>query len=100
MDAETENFMEHVCLKNRNSFMPKIFGYLEFSFVGLKKIMLYVIIMENLVPVSGDCIIRKYDLKGSTIGRKVLSRRVRDCRPWKQGVSPSDPGTRSKLFSG
>jgi hypothetical protein len=101
IDAETENFMEHVCLKNRNTFMPKIFGYLEFSFVGLKKIMLYVIIMENLVPVSGDCILRKYDLKGSTIGRKVLSSKVRDSRPWKQLSSPSNsnPGSRSKLFS-
>jgi hypothetical protein len=92
--------MEHICMKNRNSFMPKIFGYLEFSFVGLKKIMLYVIIMENLVPVSGDCIIRKYDLKGSTIGRKVLSGKVRDSRPSKQGVSSGNTGTRSKLSSG
>ena len=65
-------YFNHVNVQNETSIMPKIFGYFEFCFTKLYNKKQYVIIMENIVPIKSDAIIRKYDLKGSTVSREVF----------------------------
>ena len=73
---EDKRFFEHFLVDNPGSIMPRIFGYFEFSFTKLNAKKQYVIIMENLSPVPSDCVIRKFDLKGSTVGREVLKKKT------------------------
>lgn len=64
-------YFNHVNIQNNTSIMPKFFGYFEFCFTKLYNKKQYVIIMENITPIKSEAIIRKYDLKGSTVGREV-----------------------------
>jgi hypothetical protein len=84
---EDKRFFEHFLVDNPGSIMPRIFGYFEFSFTKLNAKKQYVIIMENLSPVPSDCVIRKFDLKGSTVGREVLKKKA------EQGLSVTPDDT-------
>lgn len=56
---------------NPDSLVAKIYGLFDFNFMGAEK-SLKLIVMENLFTIGNDCILRKYDLKGSTHSRRVL----------------------------
>ncbi len=57
--------------KNSDSLVAKIYGLFDFNFMGAEK-SLKLIVMENLFTIGNDCILRKYDMKGSTHSRRVL----------------------------
>ena len=56
---------------NHKSQIGKILGLFDFNFEGSDR-SIKLILMENLFTLSGECILRKYDMKGSKHSRKVL----------------------------
>lgn len=66
-------FIDRFLSNENKSFINKIYGYLEFTFPGLNNKKQSLIIIENIAPISEEKILRKYDLKGSTLGRQTLS---------------------------
>lgn len=53
------------------SQIGKIIGLFDFNFEGSGK-SIKLILMENLFTLNSECIMRKYDMKGSKHSRKVL----------------------------
>ena len=65
-------------IKYKNSFLPKFFGcYKLIKKVKKKKIFVYFIIMMNVFSTSKQIHLR-FDLKGSTLGREVLSQKEKN----------------------
>jgi 1-phosphatidylinositol-4-phosphate 5-kinase len=64
------DYKEHFRL-NKASQISKIFGLFDFSFPGNDK-SIKLILMENLFTLNSECIMRKYDMKGSKHARKVM----------------------------
>lgn len=64
------DYKEHMRL-NKRTQISKIFGLFDFTFNGSDK-SIKLILMENLFTLNNDCILRKYDMKGSKHSRKVL----------------------------
>lgn len=57
--------------EHHKSQIGKILGLFDFNFEGSDR-SIKLILMENLFTLSGDIIMRKYDMKGSKHSRKVL----------------------------
>lgn len=64
------DYKEHMRL-NKRTQISKIFGLFDFTFKGSDK-SIKLILMENLFTPNSDCMLRKYDMKGSKHSRKVL----------------------------
>lgn len=58
--------------RNKNTQISKIFGLFDFSFKESDK-SIKLVLMENLFTINSECIMRKYDLKGSKHARKVIT---------------------------
>ena len=57
---------------NRLSQIAKVYGLFEFKFQGTNK-SVRLIVMENLFTLGNECILKKYDVKGSQHSRQVLT---------------------------
>ena len=55
-------------MENNNTMLTRIYGLYTLD-MGLSKIT--IILMENIAPINNISVIRKYDLKGSLIGRQT-----------------------------
>jgi 1-phosphatidylinositol-4-phosphate 5-kinase len=56
---------------SKTSQIAKIYGMFEFKFPGSEK-PIRLVVMENIFTLPKECIMRKYDLKGSKFTRQVL----------------------------
>lgn len=59
---------------NQGSMMAKILGMFQFQIEGTPR-PIKLVVMENILTVPKDAILRKYDCKGSTHSRKVLKKK-------------------------
>ena len=57
------------CLRNPQSLLCQLYGAFKIDVENTKK-SIYLIAMENLFESAAGSIVRKYDLKGSTYGRR------------------------------
>lgn len=62
--------------KHPYSQISRIYGLFDFSFRESDK-NIRLILMENLFTVNPECILRKYDLKGSTHARRRLKKELK-----------------------
>ena len=74
----------HHLVMYKNTFLPKFFGcYKLIKKVKKKKIFVYFIIMMNVFSTSKQIHVR-FDLKGSTLGREVLSKQEKNNQTYEE----------------
>lgn len=60
--------------KNPDTLISKIYGMYSFTRKDTRDSKTYIIFMLNIANVHSNCILRRYDLKGSRFDREVLAK--------------------------